>query len=126
MVENSGLSRRERQIMEVVFELEEATVSNVVEKIPDSSTPMAIRRLMHILVEKGFLKSRKAGREMVYFPSQRKVRAGREALQRVLQTFFGGSLADALAVHFGRRENIDEAELAQMIELIEKARKENR
>ncbi|HEV3120236.1 MAG TPA: BlaI/MecI/CopY family transcriptional regulator [Gemmataceae bacterium] len=53
MPEPSELSRRERQIMDAVFALGEATVNNVVETIPSPPTAMAVRRMMHILEEKG-------------------------------------------------------------------------
>ncbi|HSG71254.1 MAG TPA: BlaI/MecI/CopY family transcriptional regulator, partial [Planctomycetaceae bacterium] len=68
MTDASELSRRERQIMDVVFALGEATVNQVVEAIPDAPTPMAVRRMMHILEEKQQLRRKKQGREVVYLP----------------------------------------------------------
>ena len=99
MPEPSELSRRERQIMDAVFALGEATVKEVVETIPSPPTAMAVRRMMHILEEKGHLRRRERGREVVYFPRQAKDKAGRHAFERVLETFFGGSLEEALAAH---------------------------
>ncbi len=69
MAEPSDLSRRERQIMDAVFALGEATVNKVVETIPSPPTAMAVRRMMHILEEKGHLKRRESGREVIYVPS---------------------------------------------------------
>ncbi|HEY2149091.1 MAG TPA: BlaI/MecI/CopY family transcriptional regulator, partial [Pirellulales bacterium] len=66
MPEPSELSRRERQIMDAVFALGEATVNQVVEAIPSPPTTMAVRRMMHILEEKGHLRRRESGREVVY------------------------------------------------------------
>ena len=121
------LSRRERQIMDAVFALGEATVNKVVETIPDPPTPMAVRRLMHILEEKGHLRRRENGREVMYLPREAKVKAGRSAFQRVLETFFGGSLEEALAAHLlSRKDSVSDEERERLIALIEHARTEGR
>ena len=96
MPKPSDLSRRERQIMDAVYALGEATVNKVLETIPSPPTSMAVRRMMHILEEKGHLRRRESGREVVYAPRQPKGKAGRRAFDRVLETFFGGSLEEAL------------------------------
>ena len=70
MNQRSQLSRRERQIMDAVYALGEATVNQVVEGIPSPPTAMAVRRMMHILEEKGYLRRRKSGREVIYVPRQ--------------------------------------------------------
>lgn len=127
MKQPDHLSRRERQIMDTVFALGEATVNQIVAAIPDPPTPMAVRRMMHILEEKGCLKRRQEGREVVYSPRETKAKAGRSAFQRVLETFFGGSLEEALAAHLhGSKDSISEEERARLIELIENARREGR
>jgi BlaI family transcriptional regulator, penicillinase repressor len=121
----SLLSRRERQIMDVLFARGEATVLQISQELPDPPTPMAVRRMLHILVEKGHLKRRTEGREVVYAPRQAKAKAGTNALERVLETFFGGSLAEALAAHLvSRKEMLSPAERQRLVELIEKTRKE--
>ena len=123
----SGLSRRERQIMDVVFALGQATVNQVVEAIPDAPTPMAVRRLMHILEAKMQLRRKKRGREVVYLPRETRAKAGRNAFQRVLATFFGGSLEDALAAHLdSRKVGLSDDERERLIRLIERAKKEGR
>jgi BlaI family transcriptional regulator, penicillinase repressor len=127
MPNSSQLSRRERQIMDAVFALGEATVNKICETIPDAPTPMAVRRMMHILEEKGHLKRREEGREVVYLAREAKDKAGRSAFQRVLETFFGGSLEDALAAHLvTRKEGVSEEERDRLVKLIEQARKEGR
>ena len=127
MPDASGLSRRERQIMDVVFALGQATVNQVVQAIPDAPTPMAIRRLMHILEAKMQLRRKKQGREVVYLPREAKAKAGRSAFQRVLETFFEGSLEEALAVHLhSRKDDLSDEERARLIQLIELAKKEGR
>ena len=92
MSDHSKLTRRERQIMDVLFTRGEATVNQIAEALPDPPTPMAVRRMMHILEEKGHLRRREQGREVVYAPKQSKDKAGRSAFEKVLETFFGGSL----------------------------------
>lgn len=127
MPEPSELSRRERQIMDAVFSLGEATVNRVVETIPSPPTAMAVRRMMHILEEKGHLKRRKSGREVIYLPRQSKGKAGHSALEKVLETFFGGSLEEALATHLhSRKDGVTDDERARLIALIEQAKQEGR
>lgn len=127
MPEPPKLSRRERQIMDAVFALGEATVNQVVEAISDAPTAMAVRRMMHILEEKGHLKRREKGREVIYSPREARVKAGRSALQNVLETFFGGSLEEALAAHLhSRKDKVTDEERARLIALIEQAESEGR
>jgi predicted transcriptional regulator len=124
---SSELSRRERQIMEAVFALGEATVNQVVESIPSPPTPMAVRRMMHILEEKGHLRRREKGREVVYLPRQTKGKAGRLAFDQVLETFFGGSLEEALAAHLhSRKDQVSAEERERLIALIQQAQQEGR
>ena len=127
MPEPSELSRRERQIMDAVFALGEATVNQVVETIPSPPTPMAVRRMMHILEEKGHLRRRESGREVIYLPRQTKGKAGRLAFEQVLETFFGGSLEEALAAHLhSRKDQVSADERQRLIALIEQAQQEGR
>jgi predicted transcriptional regulator len=115
------LSRREREILGIVFRLEEAKVNQVMEEMPDPPTRAALRSIFRILEEKGHLKHRKDGREFVYRSTQKKDRAGKQALKGVLQTFFDGSLGKAIAAHLADPgEQLDEAEAAQLEELIAK------
>src|SRR5215510_7329357 len=125
MPELSELSRRERQIMDAVFALGEATVNKVVETIPSPPTAMAVRRMMHILEEKGHLRRRESGREVIYAPLETKDKAGRRAFGRVLETFFGGSLEEALAAHLhSRKDQLSADERERLIALIQQAQRE--
>ena len=127
MPDSFDLSRRERQIMDAVFSLGEATVNQVVEALPSPPTTMAIRRMMHILEEKGHLRRREGGREVIYVPRQTKGKAGRLALEQVLETFFGGSLVEALAAHLhSRKDQVSADERERLIALIEQAQQEGR
>ena len=127
MNDTSKLTRRERQIMDVLFARGEATVNQIAEVLPDPPTAMAVRRMMHILEEKGHLRRREQGREVVYAPKQSKDKAGRSAFEKVLETFFGGSLEEALAAHLvSRKDGVSTAERDRLVSLIEQARKEGR
>jgi predicted transcriptional regulator len=126
MSDPTQLSRRERQILDVLHAEESATVATVQAKIPDPPTDMAVRRLMHILEEKGHVKRlRKEGREVIYAPAQSKARAGLSALRHVLDTFFGGAVDEALAAHLTRKDASLTDEQAQRIQqLIDEAKKQ--
>ena len=127
MPDHSKLTRRERQIMDVLFARTEATVNQIVETLPDPPTPMAVRRMMHILEEKGHLRRREQGREIVYAPRESKDKAGRSAFERVLATFFGGSLEEALSAHLlARKDGVSREERDRLVKLIEQTRKEGR
>ena len=99
MSDGERLSRRERQIMGAIYSLGQATVLQVQGQLPDPPTPMAVRRTLHILEEKGHLRRRKRGREVVYSPKQPRKQAGLKALRSVLGTYFQGSLESAMASH---------------------------
>ena len=123
----SHLSRRERQIMDILFARSAATVLQIAAALPDPPTPMAVRRMLHILVQKGYAQGRTQGREVVYSPRQSKEKAGATAFQRVLETFFDGSLEQALAVHLvSRKTRLSKEEEANLVQMIEQARKEGR
>src|SRR5687768_12728103 len=126
MSNSPDLSRRERQIMDLIFAKGEATVRQIQAELPDPPTDMAVRRMLHILEEKGHLCRRQEGREVVYSPSQSKERAGMSALRHVLNTFFGGAVDEALAAHLTDKEAVTPDQLARMRKMIDQARKENR
>jgi predicted transcriptional regulator len=118
-----GLSRRERQIMDVVYERGGATALEVLDGLPDPPSKTAVRTLLRILEEKGHLKHVQQGRRFVYQPTRPRLRAGRSALQRVLKTFFEGSLERAVAAHLGDPgAKLSTAELKRLADLIQQAR----
>lgn len=113
--------------MDLLFARNEATVNQIAEALPDPPTPMAVRRMLHILEEKGHLRRREQGREVVYAPKVSKAKAGRSAFEKVLQTFFGGSLEEALSAHLlSRKQGVTSEERARLVGLIEKTGKEGR
>jgi predicted transcriptional regulator len=118
------LSRRERQIMDVVYARGEATAADVVEGLHDPPTKTAVRTLLRILEQKGHLTHRQDGLTFVYRASRPRARAGRTALRRVLQTFFDGSLEKAVAAHLGdAATDLSPDELDRLADLIDQARK---
>jgi predicted transcriptional regulator len=124
MSELSHLSRRERQIIEIVYAKGEATATEVLEDLPDAPTRTSVRTLLRILEEKGHLKHKKRGREFVFYPVRQRKRAGQSAFHRLLQTFFEGSLEKAVAAHLSDPETeILPDELRRLSTLINQARK---
>src|SRR4051794_39502631 len=93
------LSRRERQIMDIIYGRGEATAAEVLAAMADPPTRTAVRTLLRILEEKGHLTHVKDGLTHVYRPSRPRGRVGRSALRSVLHTFFDGSLEKAVAAH---------------------------
>lgn len=120
------LSRRERQIMQAVYRAGRATVAEIVAAIPDPPTPDAIRRLCHILAEKGHLKSKPDGRRKVYTPTVRGSNARRDALQNVVDTFFDGSphmlVATLLDSH---RDKLSDGDIERLTRMIDAAEEED-
>jgi predicted transcriptional regulator len=118
----NGLSRRERQIMEIVYALESATAAEVRENMDDAPSKTAVRTFLRILEEKGHLKHIERGREYVYQPIQPRLRAGRSAFRRMLQTFFDGSLEKAVAAHLADNSSpLTADELKRLAKLIQQA-----
>jgi predicted transcriptional regulator len=126
MRKSTDLSRRERQIMDILFTRGEATVRQIQADLPDPPTDMAVRRMLHILEDKGHLRRRREGREVVYRAKQSRQRAGVSALRHVLDTFFGGAVDEALAAHLAAKESVTAEQLARMQELIKQARRQGR
>jgi predicted transcriptional regulator len=121
------LSRRERQIMDVVYARGEATAVDVLGGLPDPPTKTAVRTLLRILEEKGHLTHRQDGLTYVYRASRARGRVGRSALQRVLQTFFDGSLEKAVAAHLGdAATELSSDELNRLADLIDQARRKGK
>src|SRR5688500_8842878 len=123
MPTESGLSRRERQIMDAVYARGEATAQQVLEAIPDPPTLTAVRTLVRILVAKGHLRHRKAGKAFVYAPTRPRAKVARSALRRVLETFFGGSIEKAVAAHLADPgSDVSADELERVARLIRQAK----
>jgi BlaI family transcriptional regulator, penicillinase repressor len=127
MAAQPPLSRRERQIMEIVYRRGEATVGEILEEIADPPSYSTIRALLRVLVEKDHLRHRAQGPRYVYSPtvSRREARTG--ALAQVVNVFFDGSAAQAAsALLSSAHAKLSKDELDQLSALIEAARKKGR
>ena len=123
----SSLSRRERQIMEVLYKEGRATASEVLERLPDPPGYSAVRALLRILENKGQVRHAADGNRYVYEPRLPRDRAGRPALEGVLETFFDGSAEKAVAALLDlSRHELTDADLDRLSDLIEQARLEGR
>jgi BlaI family penicillinase repressor len=91
------LSRRERQIMDIIYSRGEAAAAEVHEALPDAPSYSSVRTLLRILEEKGHLKHREDGPRYIFLPTEPRTKASRSALHRVVETFFAGSLSNAVA-----------------------------
>ena len=117
------LSRRERQIMDVVYRLGRSSVSDVLERLPDPPSYSAVRAMLRILEEKGHLRHEQDGPRYLYLPTVPRETAKESALKHLLRTFFGGSTTAAVAALLDLSEdNLSEAELDRLSRLIENAR----
>jgi BlaI family penicillinase repressor len=127
MDEQNQLSRRERQIMSIIYAQGEASAVEVWQALPDRPSRTAVRTLLRILEEKGRLRHRKGGRQFVYRPTKPRGRAGRSALQGVLTTFFDGSLEKAVAAHLSDpTARPSPEELERLARLIREARNQEK
>jgi predicted transcriptional regulator len=121
------LSRREQQIMDIIYRSGQATANEVLENLPDPPSYSAVRALLRVLEEKGHLRHKQDGQRYVYSPTVARERAKRSALRRVLQTFFDDSTEEAVAALLDiSQENLSDEELERMEQLIRQARKEGR
>jgi len=121
------LSRRERQIMDVVYSRGRASVAEVLADLPDPPSYSAVRALLGILESKGHLKHVQEGARYVYLPTRPRGPAGRSALKRVLQTFYDGSVEKAVAALLSVSDaDLSDMELRRLAELIDQAKKEGR
>lgn len=121
------LSRRERQIMDAVYELGAATVQEVRDRLIDPPSYSAVRAMMRILEEKGFLSHRTDGPRYVYHPTTPREEARRSALAHLMDTFFDGNMTDAVAALLDIRDGeLSESEYRRLTELIDRARREGR
>jgi predicted transcriptional regulator len=119
------LSRRERQIMDILFARGRATAGEVLEALPDPPSYSAVRALLRVLENKGLVRHHREGTRYVYSPTQPRTHAATSALARVVETFFGGSVEKAVATLISSEEaRLSPEELERLEGLIRKAREE--
>lgn len=122
---HQNLSRRERQIMDVVYNNGEATVAHVHKQMPDPPSYTTVRTLMRLLEEKGHLKHKQDGPRYVYMPTLPREQASESALKQILGTFFNGSPTKAVAALL-EQEELSNTELDELDQLLADARKKGR
>ena len=121
------LSRRERQIMDILHRAGRATAADVLTGLPDAPSYSAVRALLRILEQKGHVRHDEEGRTYVYMPIARRSDARQSALSHLLKTFFDNSAEQAVAALLAiKGEKMSDAELNRMSQLIDDAKREGR
>ena len=122
-----SLSRRERQVMDVLYQMGEATVAEVLDALADPPTYSAVRSILRVLEEKGHITHKDDGPRYVYMPAVARERARKQALDHLVQTFFDGSAELALAALLSRDDlSLPDAQVKRLAREIERAREEGR
>ena len=120
-----SLTRRERQIMDVLYKLERATVGQVLAKLADKPSYSTVRAQLRVLEEKGHVRHEEQGLRYVYIPAVPRDVARRSALRHLVETFFEGSTESAVAALLGGEiSRISSEELDRLSRLIAKSKKE--
>lgn len=121
---NSPVSRRERQILDVLYRCGRATAAEVQRELPDSPSYSAVRATLRILEEKGHVRHEEQGPRYVYLPTVSRELARQSAMRQLMETFFHGSPAQAVVAMLDESASrISPDELDRLAQLIEQARK---
>ena len=121
------LTRRERQIMDILYRDGQATVGDVMAQLPDPPSYSAVRATLNVLEEKGHVRHRQDGPRYVYLPAVPRDRARRAALNHLLQTFFDGSAESAVvALLQMSNSNLSPTDFERLAAEVRKARQEGR
>ena len=119
-----ALSRRERQIMDILYRTGKATAAEVREAMPDAPSYSAVRAMLRILEEKGHLRHEEDGPRYVFLPAEPRDQAKRSALSHLVETFFDGSVEQTVAALLvSESKSLKPSELDKLSKLIEEARK---
>jgi BlaI family transcriptional regulator, penicillinase repressor len=118
------LSRRERQIMDILYRKESATAAEVLESMPEPPSYSAVRALLRILEQKGHIKHEEREGKYVFMPTVHREKAKQSAIRHLVQTFFNGSSEEAVAALLDSSSaKLSDSELDRLQKLIDKARK---
>src|SRR5947207_5063822 len=122
---NNPLSRREREIMDVIYRAGRASAAEVLDQLTDPPSYSAVRALLRVLEDKGHLRHEEDGPRYVFLPTVPRERARQSALRQILHTFFDGSTEQPVAAPLDLSSTkLSEAELDRLSRLIADARKE--
>jgi BlaI family transcriptional regulator, penicillinase repressor len=126
-MDKPGLSRRERQIMDALYAMGEATVGEVMDRMPDPPSYSAVRATLRVLEEKGHVKHKQDGPRYLYLPTVSHDKAQSTALKHLVGTFFGGSVEQAVMALLSMPETkMSENELEKLAEQVRRAEEEGR
>jgi BlaI family transcriptional regulator, penicillinase repressor len=124
---HAGLTKRERQIMDVLYRLGRATAAEIMEHVPGAPGYSTIRTQLRVLESKGHVRHEEQGLRYIYLPTLARRSAGRSALRHLVDTFFDGSSAKAVAALLGGEgSRISDDELQRIAELVSNARSDIR
>ena len=127
MSAHAGLSRRERQIMDILYRQGKASAAEVREAMPDAPSYSAVRAMLRVLEEKGHVRHQAEGLKYVYVPTVARDKAKRSAVKHVMETFFNGSAEQIVAALLDvASTRLTREELDRMSQMIEAARKEGK
>jgi predicted transcriptional regulator len=119
------LTRRERQIMDILFRRGRATASQVMEELPGNPSYSTVRTQLRVLEDKGHVRHEEEGPRYVYMPAVARHAARKSALRHLVNTFFDGSTEKVVAALLGGEgTRLTDGELARLADLVERARKE--
>ena len=123
---HSALTRRERQIMDILFRRGRATAAEVMDELPGDTTYSTVRTQLRVLEEKGHVRHEEEGLRYVYMPAVARTAARKSALRHLVDTFFDGSPESVVAALLGgEASKLSEEELQRIADLVSKARKES-
>jgi predicted transcriptional regulator len=120
------LSRRERQIMDVIYRFGKVTAAEVLAELPEPPSYSAVRAMLRLLEEKGHVRHEQDGPRYVYLPTINRDKARRSAMRHLVRTFFDGSTEDAVAALLQSDNGMSDDELERLSQLIDAAKKEGR
>jgi|SRR5690349_4928285 len=127
LTSHGALSKRERQIMDIIYRLGRATAGEVMAALSSDKTYSTIRSQLRTLEEKGHVRHEEVGLRYVYLPTVPRHAVRQSALKHLIDTFFGGSVEKVVSALVGSdASNLSDAELDRIAQLIEKAKKERR
>jgi predicted transcriptional regulator len=119
------LTRRESQIMEILYRRRRATVEEIRGELPAASSPSGVRKLLEIMIDRGLLAREYDGPRYVYFPAVKPEDASRSALRQLLRTFFDNSPGSAMAALLDMSSNgLSDAEYRRLSTLLKRAREQ--
>jgi predicted transcriptional regulator len=118
------LTRRESQIMEIVYRRRRASVEDVRAELPDAPGPSSVRKLLDIMIDRGLLEREYDGPRFVYFPAARVEQASRSALKQIIKTFFDNSPGSAMAALLDMSsDSLSDDEYRRLSALLKRRRK---